>query len=62
MKALLGAMDYRPHQVLAELASLRARVADLREALAASEAEKTALRAEVERLRSVADREVVLTR
>jgi cell division protein FtsB len=54
-------MDYRPHQVLAELTALRARVADLREELAASEAEKTALLAEVERLRSLADREVVLT-
>jgi predicted nuclease with TOPRIM domain len=61
MKALVGAMDHRPHQMLAELTALRTRVADLREELAASEAEKTALLAEVERLRSVAEREVVLT-
>ena len=61
MKALVGAMDHRPHQMLAELTALRARVANLRQELADSEAEKTALLAEVERLRSVAEREVVLT-
>jgi cell division protein FtsB len=61
MKALIGAMDNRPHQMLAELTALRTRVADLRQELAASEAEKTALLAEVERLRSIAEREVVLT-
>jgi len=61
MKALIGAMDHRPYQMLAELTALRARVADLREELEASEAEKMALQAEVARLRSVTEREVVLT-
>lgn len=61
MKALVGAMDHRPHQILAELTALRARVSGLRDELAASEAERLALRAEVERLRSVTEREVVLT-
>ena len=61
MKALIGAMDHRPYQMLAELTALRARVADLREELEASEAEKMALQAEVARLRSVTERAVVLT-
>ena len=61
MKALIGAMDHRPYQMLAELTALRARVADLREELERSEAEKMALQAEVARLRSVTEREVVLT-
>ncbi|MBW3605964.1 MAG: hypothetical protein KY460_13885 [Actinobacteria bacterium] len=61
MKALIGAMDHRPYQMLAELTSLRARVAGLREELEASEAERLALIEEIERLRAVSDREVVLT-
>lgn len=61
MKALIGAMDHRPYQMLAELTSLRARVAGLREELAASEAEKLALQEEIARLRALAEREVVLT-
>ncbi|HEX6256241.1 MAG TPA: hypothetical protein VFZ70_10580 [Euzebyales bacterium] len=61
MKALIGAMDRRPYQMLAELTSLRARVAGLREELAAAEAEKLALQEEVTRLRALAEREVVLT-
>jgi hypothetical protein len=40
---------------------LRARVAGLREELAASEAERLALQEEVTRLRALAEREVVLT-
>ena len=61
MKALIGAMDRRPYQMLAELTSLRARVAGLREELAAAEAEKLALQEEVAQLRAIAEREVVLT-
>lgn len=61
MKALVGAMDHRPYQMLAELTSLRARVAGLREELAASEAEKLQLQEEVERLRAVAEREMLVT-
>lgn len=61
MKALIGAMDHRPYQMLAELTSLRARVAGLREELEASEAERLALIEEIERLRAASDREVVLT-
>jgi cell division protein FtsB len=61
MKALIGAMDHRPAQMLAELTSLRARVAGLREELAASEAERLALQEEIARLRDATDREAVLT-
>ncbi len=61
MKALIGAMDHRPYQMLAELTSLRARVAGLREELAACEAEKLALQEEITRLRALTEREVVLT-
>lgn len=62
MKALIGALDNRPVHLLAELNALRTRVADLRRELAASEAERMALLAEIEQLRAAADREVVLTR
>ncbi|CAN5814912.1 hypothetical protein BH23ACT10_BH23ACT10_00300 [soil metagenome] len=61
MKALIGAMDHRPYQMLAELTSLRARVVGLREELEASEAEKVALREEVAQLRALTEREAVLT-
>lgn len=61
MKALIGAMDHRPYQMLAELTSLRARVAGLREELEASESEKLALLEEIARLRAVTEREAVLT-
>ena len=61
MKALIGAMDHRPAQMLAELMSLRARVAGLREELAASEAERLALQEEITRLRAATVREAVLT-
>lgn len=61
MKALIGAMDHRPAQMLAELTSLRARVAGLREELAASEAERLALQEEITRLRAATEREAVLT-
>jgi regulator of replication initiation timing len=62
MKALIGGLEHRPVQVLAELTALRSRVAELRQQLASSEAEKAALRAEIEQLRAALDREVVLTR
>ena len=61
MKALIGARDHRPYQMLAELTSLRARVAGLREELEASEAEKLALLEEIERLREMSEREALLT-
>ncbi len=61
MKALIGAMDHRPAQMLAELTSLRARVAGLREELAASEAERLALQEEIARLRAATEREALLT-
>lgn len=61
MKALIGAMDHRPAQMLAELTSLRARVAGLREELEASEAERLALQEEIDRLRAATGREAVLT-
>lgn len=62
MKALIGGLERRPVQVLAELAALRARVAELRDQLAASQAENAALRAEISELRNAVDREVVLSR
>jgi hypothetical protein len=54
-------MDHRPYQMLAELTSLRARVAGLREELEASEAERLALQEEIARLRAMSEREAVLT-
>lgn len=44
MKALVGSWDHRPHQLLAEITSLRARVRELEETLAEVERERDELR------------------
>jgi hypothetical protein len=52
MKALVGSWDNRPYKLLAEITALRAKVAQLEQALAASLEENDRLRAQV------ADREL----
>jgi len=45
MKALVGAWDTRPRNVMAEMASLRGRIKELEQELARSRAENAALSA-----------------
>jgi hypothetical protein len=44
MKALVGSWDHRPYQLLAEITALRARVAELQEALREAQETNEALR------------------
>lgn len=55
MKAIIGSVEQRPYRLLAEIASLRARNAELEQRLRRAEQEVEALRARV------AEREMVLT-
>ncbi len=55
MKAIIGSVEQRPHRLLAEIAALRARNAELQQRLRRAEQDVEALR------ERVADREIVLT-
>ena len=65
MKALVGSWDHRPHQLLAEITALRARVRELEEALAETQRERDELREALDVARQTAEatdteREIVL--
>lgn len=63
MKALIGSWDNRPYRLLAEITALRARVADLEEALERAHEDNALLRDELREreLRERGDAEVALT-
>lgn len=58
MKALIGSWDNRPYRLLAEVTALRARVAELEEALDRAQADNALLQQE---LRERDGAEVILT-
>lgn len=58
MKALIGSWDNRPYRLLAEITALRARVAELEQALDRAQADNALLQQE---LRERDGAEVVLT-